>query len=53
MPELPEVETVVRDLRPRLIGRVISSLRLSKQSLRLRLVSSVEIRHPRPTHAGG
>jgi formamidopyrimidine-DNA glycosylase len=31
---LPEVETVVRDLRPLLIGHVISSLRLSKQSLR-------------------
>jgi len=34
VPELPEVETVVRDLRPRLIGRVISSVRLSKKSLR-------------------
>ena len=53
VPELPEVETVVRDLRPRLIGRVISSLRLSKQSLRARLAPAVESRHPRPAHAGG
>ena len=34
MPELPEVETVVRDLRPLLIGRVLSNLRRSKQRLR-------------------
>jgi len=34
MPELPEVETVVRDLRPLLVGRVITSVRQSKRKLR-------------------
>lgn len=34
MPELPEVETVVRDLRPLLVGRVLSDLRRSRQQLR-------------------
>ena len=34
MPELPEVETVVRDLRPLLVGRVLSDLRRTKQRLR-------------------
>ena len=34
VPELPEVETVVRDIRPHLVGRVIANVRLSKQSLR-------------------
>jgi formamidopyrimidine-DNA glycosylase len=34
VPELPEVETVVRDLRPLLIGRVLGKLRRSKLSLR-------------------
>ena len=34
MPELPEVETVVRDLRPLLVGRVLGKLRRSKLSLR-------------------
>ncbi len=34
MPELPEVETVVRDIRPHLLGRVIARLRISKQALR-------------------
>lgn len=34
MPELPEVETVVRDLRPALIGRVITGVRPSRVSLR-------------------
>lgn len=34
MPELPEVETVVRDLRPHLIGRRIDSVRTSKKALR-------------------
>ena len=29
MPELPEVETIVRDIRPRLEGRTIASARLS------------------------
>ena len=35
MPELPEVETVVRDLRPLLVGRSIHGVRQSKQKLRL------------------
>jgi formamidopyrimidine-DNA glycosylase len=34
MPELPEVETVVRDLRPLLIGRGIRGVRRSKLKLR-------------------
>ena len=34
MPELPEVETVVRDLRPRLIGRRFTALRVSRKALR-------------------
>jgi len=34
MPELPEVETVVRDLRPLLVGRVIRAARASRHKLR-------------------
>src|SRR4051812_34100792 len=34
MPELPEVETVVRDLRPLLVGRTVTGVRLSKRKLR-------------------
>ena len=34
MPELPEVETVVRDLRPLLTGRTIKAVRQSRQKLR-------------------
>lgn len=34
MPELPEVETVVRDLRPLLIGRRIAAVRRGNKSLR-------------------
>lgn len=34
MPELPEVETVIRDLRPLLIGRTIQGVRQSKHRLR-------------------
>lgn len=34
MPELPEVETVVRELRPLLIGRTIRAVRSGKQALR-------------------
>lgn len=34
MPELPEVETVVRDLRPLLAGRTVTGVRQSKQKLR-------------------
>jgi formamidopyrimidine-DNA glycosylase len=34
MPELPEVETVVRDLRPLLVGRSIRSVRRSRKKLR-------------------
>ena len=38
MPELPEVETIVRDLRPRMVGRRISRATLSKTDV-LRNVS--------------
>ncbi len=34
VPELPEVETVVRDLRPLLSGRRLGSVRVSKHALR-------------------
>ncbi len=34
MPELPEVETVVRDLRPGLVGRCLGRVQVSKHSLR-------------------
>lgn len=34
MPELPEVETVVRDLRPALVSRRITSVQHSRQKLR-------------------
>lgn len=34
MPELPEVETVVRDLRPRLVGRKIRAVKVGIHSLR-------------------
>jgi formamidopyrimidine-DNA glycosylase len=36
MPELPEVETVVRDLRPLLVGRELRAVRRSKHSLRVK-----------------
>jgi formamidopyrimidine-DNA glycosylase len=45
MPELPEVETLVRDLRPQLSGRKIASVQLTRDPLiRARL-----IRYPSPT----
>ena len=31
MPELPEVETVVRELRPRLVNRRIRAIQVSQQ----------------------
>jgi formamidopyrimidine-DNA glycosylase len=34
MPELPEVETVVRDLRPLLVGRTLLGIRRSRKALR-------------------
>ena len=34
MPELPEVETVVRDLRPLLVGRTFAKIAVGKKSLR-------------------
>jgi formamidopyrimidine-DNA glycosylase len=34
MPELPEVETVVRDLRPLVVGKRIASVRVGKRKLR-------------------
>ncbi len=36
MPELPEVETVVRDLRPRLTGRRIAAVEVGRKALRRR-----------------
>ncbi len=42
MPELPEVETVVRDLRPCLVGRRIGAIRVSRQPLRRRWSASWE-----------
>jgi formamidopyrimidine-DNA glycosylase len=36
VPELPEVETVVRDLRPHLVGRRFIQLHVSKKALRRR-----------------
>ena len=44
MPELPEVETVVRDLRPQLAGRRIESVHLARDPLILGRL----IRYPRP-----
>ena len=39
MPELPEVETIVNDLRPQLVGRRIESLQLTRDpAIRARLV---------------
>src|ERR1700716_1341466 len=44
MPELPEVETIVNDLRPQLVGRRFESLHLTRDAaIRARLV-----RHPSP-----
>jgi len=40
MPELPEVETVVRDLRPKIVGRRIASVRVGKKSLRTKWSAS-------------
>jgi formamidopyrimidine-DNA glycosylase len=40
VPELPEVETVVRDLRPHLIGRRFTALRVSAKALRRRWAPS-------------
>ena len=42
MPELPEVETIVRDIRPRLEGRTIASARLSHDDV-LRGVSRTRL----------
>src|SRR5687767_11878939 len=33
MPELPEVETVVRTLRPKLVGKTISRVRLHRNDI--------------------
>src|SRR2546430_663189 len=39
MPELPEVETIVNDLRPQLVGRRFESLQLTRDpAIRARLV---------------
>ncbi len=42
MPELPEVETVVRDLRPRLTGKRITAIAVSQYPLRRRWSSDWE-----------
>jgi len=42
MPELPEVETVVRDLRPLLVGRRLTAVRSSAKRLRTRWSKSWE-----------
>ena len=34
MPELPEVETVVRDLRPLLVGRTFAGIEVGRKPLR-------------------
>lgn len=44
MPELPEVETVVRDLRPLLVGQQLAAIRTSRQSLRVKWSKSWEPR---------
>src|SRR5262245_51743478 len=36
MPELPEVETIIRDLRPRLVGRRLAAVEASDLPLRRR-----------------
>jgi formamidopyrimidine-DNA glycosylase len=36
VPELPEVETIVRELRPQLVGRRLTLVRVSRKSLRQR-----------------
>jgi formamidopyrimidine-DNA glycosylase len=36
VPELPEVETIVRELRPRLVGRKLTLVRVSRRPLRQR-----------------
>jgi formamidopyrimidine-DNA glycosylase len=45
MPELPEVETVVGDLRPQLTGREITSVQLTRDHL----IRGRLIRYPSPT----
>ncbi|MCX7667035.1 MAG: bifunctional DNA-formamidopyrimidine glycosylase/DNA-(apurinic or apyrimidinic site) lyase [Gemmataceae bacterium] len=42
MPELPEVETVVRDLRPLLLNRIITSMKRSQKPLRQKWSKSWE-----------
>jgi len=44
MPELPEVETVVRDLRPMLIGKRLAAIRRSKHQLRTKWSNAWEPR---------
>lgn len=49
MPELPEVETIVRDLRPRLVGRRISSAELSKTDVLRKITKRTLLRALRGT----
>src|SRR5436305_4227693 len=44
VPELPEVETVVRDLRPHLTGRRLTSVQVGSQPLRRRWLAEWESR---------
>ncbi len=44
MPELPEVETVVRDLRPLLVGRRLASVQVGAKALRRRWSADWEAR---------
>lgn len=44
MPELPEVETVVRDLRPLLVGRRFAAIRVGEKSLRRHWSAEWEVR---------
>ena len=43
MPELPEVETVVRELRPLLVGKRLTAVRTSKHSLRTKWLKAWEV----------
>jgi hypothetical protein len=55
VPELPEGETVVRDLRPRLIGRRLAAVEVSYETISTAVVQeqtpallTFSIRLPRP-----
>jgi formamidopyrimidine-DNA glycosylase len=52
MPELPEVETIVRDLRPRLVGRRIVEATLSHDDVLRGVTRRTLLRHLRGAEAG-